>query len=433
MKILILGSGGREHAFGALLAKSGKHELFFAPGNGGTAQLGSNVALDILSFDKIADFALSHHIDWVLPCSEDPLVAGIVDYFANHPNQQISKISVIGPDQYASTLEGSKDFAKSFMMRHQIPTAAYQSFSAENIEKGFQFLETLNPPYVLKADGLAAGKGVLIIEDIQEAKNELSAMLLNKKFGGASQTVVIEEFLKGIEISVFVVSDGDSWQFLGSAKDYKRIGEGDTGLNTGGMGAVSPVPFANDLFMEKVKSQIVEPTLNGLKKEGHPFVGFLFLGLMNDHGNPSVIEFNVRMGDPETETLFTRLKTPLDEILLAMKNKKLSDTIISVDERTAVTVFLVSGGYPGNIEKGKSIALTTPPMHTYCYHAGTALKDGQLVTSGGRVLAVTSLDANIQNAAKKSFEFADKIHFEGKYFRRDIGNDLMEWKENEQQ
>lgn len=427
MNILILGSGGREHAFGQLL-KTKDHQLYFAPGNGGTSALGTNLPLDALDFNGIAEAALLHQIDMILPCSEDPLVAGITDYFESH--RSLSHISLIGPDKYSSALEGSKDFAKSFMKKYGIPTANYETFSKESIEQGKKFIRSLAPPYVLKADGLAAGKGVLILNNSEEACQELENML-NGKFGNASNKVVVEEFLKGIEISVFAVSDGESWKFLGSAKDYKRIGEGDKGLNTGGMGAVSPVPFADEAFLEKVRVQIAEPTFSALKNEGHPFVGFLFMGLMNCDGSPKVIEYNVRMGDPETETLFSRLETPLDTILVSMSKKELHLIEIKMNKKTAVTIFTVSGGYPESYEKGKKITLPVVPEDARLFHAGTSANNNQYFTSGGRVIAATCLGNSIEEASLKSIQLAEAIKFEGKFFRRDIGNDLIKETSNE--
>lgn len=422
MNILLLGSGGREHAFAWKLSQSPKlGKLYIAPGNAGTAQHGENVDLNPQDFEAVLAFCNLHQIDLVLPGNEDPLVAGITDFIRNKSN---GSIAVAGPDQYASQLEGSKDFSKQFMMKNGVPTAAYQSFTAENLEEGKVFLATLQPPYVLKADGLAAGKGVIITSDLAEARAILDEMIAGAKFGKASSTVVIEEFLHGIEISCFAVSDGETWRMLASAKDYKRIGEGDTGPNTGGMGAISPVPFADDEFMQKVANRIAIPTFEGLKKEGHPYKGFLFMGLMNCNGEPIVIEYNVRMGDPETEAIFPRLKTDMVDFVNAIARGGLNEVPVELDERTAATVFLVSAGYPGDIEKGKVMDIPPPGAQSFFFHAGTKLQDGKVVTNGGRVLAITSLSKSIGLAAEISLVAAETVKYEGKNYRKDIGRDL---------
>lgn len=422
MNILLLGSGGREHAFAWKLSQSPElGKLYIAPGNAGTALHGENVALNPLDFDAVLSFALSHHIDLILPGNEDPLVAGIADFIREKTG---GSIAVAGPDRYAAALEGSKDFSKQFMMRHGIPTAAYQSFNNSNLEAGKAFLATLQPPYVLKADGLAAGKGVIITSDLEEARAVLDDMIAGGRFGNASSTVVIEEFLHGIEISCFAVSDGQSWKMLASAKDYKRIGEGDTGPNTGGMGAISPVPFADETFMQKVADRIATPTFEGLKKEGHPFRGFLFMGLMNCGGEPKVIEYNVRMGDPETEAIFPRLRTDMLQLVNAIARGGLDGVPVELDPRTAATVFLVSAGYPGDIEKGKPMNIPQPGAQSYFFHAGTRNDNGTVVTNGGRVLAITSLSHSISLAAEISLVAAETVKYEGKYYRKDIGRDL---------
>jgi phosphoribosylamine--glycine ligase len=424
MNILLLGSGGREHALAWKIAGS-KHcdRLYIAPGNPGTAACGRNVPLSVTDFPAIAKFCTEQAVEMVIVGPEEPLVKGIVDYFRADPSLQA--IRMIGPGATGARLEGSKDFAKAFMQRNGVPTAAYASFSKGECEQGCAFLETLQPPYVLKADGLAAGKGVVILEDLSAAKEELREMLDHAKFGAASSTVVIEEFLKGIELSVFVLTDGDSYRILPEAKDYKRIGEGDTGLNTGGMGAVSPVPFADAAFMRRVEEEVVRPTVNGLKKEDIDYKGWIFIGLMNVSGTPKVIEYNVRMGDPETEVVIPRIQSDLVELLSAVGDGTLSSAPLAIDPHTAVTVMLVSGGYPGEYEKSKKIDGLTDGGESLVFHAGTRTDaDGVLETSGGRVLAVTSFGNSVQEAASKSYATLRSIRFDGMYFRKDIGNDL---------
>lgn len=421
MKILLLGSGGRESALAWKMSQSPLCEqLFIAPGNGGTSQYGTNVAMSPLDFAAIEQFVTDNDIDLIVPGNEDPLVAGIYDHFAD------KDVLVAGPSKAGAELEGSKDFAKRFMARHSIPTAAYQSFTAETVEQGCEFLATLKAPYVLKADGLAAGKGVLIIDDLTEAQQALREML-GGMFGKSSATVVIEEFLSGIECSVFVLTDGNGgYRILPVAKDYKRIGEGDKGLNTGGMGAVSPVPFADAEFMAKVEERIVRPTVEGLSKDGIVYRGFIFLGLINVGGEPMVIEYNVRMGDPETEVVMARLQADLVELLAAVGRGQLGDLAVNEDPRTAVTVMAVSGGYPGAYENGKLISGNLQPEGSIVYHAGTKIDaDGNLVTAGGRVLTVTSLGNDIEQARNLSYKALENINFDGKYSRRDIGLDLV--------
>lgn len=424
MTILLLGSGGREHALAWKMLQSPKcSQLFVAPGNAGTASIATNISINPNDFAAVKTLVLQEKIDMVVVGPEDPLVLGIYDFFKK--DSEISHIPVIGPSAVGAQLEGSKEFAKEFLVKHKIPTAAYDSFTAATVEKGCGFLETLQPPYVLKADGLAAGKGVLIISDLEEAKAELRNMLVHAKFGSASAKVVIEEFLDGIELSCFVLTDGKNYKILPTAKDYKRIGEGDTGLNTGGMGAVSPVPFADAVLLEKIETRIVKPTVEGLQKDGIEYKGFVFIGLIIVKGEPIVIEYNVRMGDPETEVVIPRIKSDLVELFQAVADGKLSEVSLDIDERSATTVMLVSGGYPENYGKGFEIYGLGTFEDSLVFHAGTKLENGKVVTNGGRVLAITSYGDDFQQAIKKSYQNIDRLHFDKIYFRKDIGRDLL--------
>jgi phosphoribosylamine--glycine ligase len=423
MNVLILGSGGREHAFAWKIAKSSScNKLFIAPGNAGTAEMGTNINIEVNDFESIKEFVLTENIELVLVGPEDPLVNGIYNFFKE--DKQLMNISLIGPSKEGAQLEGSKQFAKEFMFRHNIPTAKYQAFTKDNLAEGYTFLESLEAPYVLKADGLAAGKGVLILNDLQEAKDELKAMVADAKFGTASSTVVIEEFLDGIELSVFVLTDGDSYKILPSAKDYKRIGEGNTGLNTGGMGAISPVPFADRFYIEKVEREIIKPTVEGLKKDNIEYKGFIFIGLINVKGEPKVIEYNVRMGDPETEVVIPRIKSDLLNLLKGIGDGTFSEKDLEIREEVATTIMLVSGGYPEAYEKGKQITGIEKVSDSIVFHAGTKQEGEVVKTNGGRVIALTSFGENMNDSLKKSFDSAEKIAFEGKYFRKDIGFDL---------
>lgn len=424
MNILVLGSGGREHAFAHQLARSEKcSRIFVAPGNAGTGTIATNVSLKVNDFDAVKELVLEEKIEMVVVGPEDPLVQGITDFFARDPH--LREVMVIGPSQKGAQLEGSKEVAKEFMLRHGIPTAAYKSFTAERLEEGKAFLQELKPPYVLKADGLAGGKGVLILQDLKEAQDELENMLKNEKFGQAGSTVVIEEFLDGIELSVFVLTDGKHYAVLPTAKDYKRIGEGDQGLNTGGMGAVSPVPFADDELMEKITNRIIIPTVEGLHQDEINYKGFLFLGLMMVGEDPYVIEYNVRMGDPETEVVLPRIEADLVETLQKTWEGKLNEVDLRVDPRTAATVVLVSGGYPEAYEKGKPISGLENVKNALVFHAGTRTENGKVLTNGGRVLAITAFGEDYQEAINKSYQNASKVHFDKIYYRKDIGFDLF--------
>ena len=423
MNILILGSGGREHAFAWKLSQSKKlGKLYIAPGNAGTSSVGTNVAISVTDFEGIKKFVLENAINMVVVGPEDPLVKGIYDFF--QADVQLKSIAVIGPQKAGAELEGSKDFSKKFMIRHGIPTARYETFTKDTLSEGLKFLETLEPPYVLKADGLAAGKGVVIPTTLEDAKKELTEMLANAKFGAASAKVVIEEFLKGIELSVFVLTDGNSYKILPAAKDYKRIGEGDKGLNTGGMGAISPVPFADEAFIKKVEDKVIIPTINGLKKEGIVYKGFIFIGLMNDNGDPKVIEYNVRMGDPETESVIPRIKSDLLDLFEGVANGNLNEKTFEVDSRFATTVMMVAGGYPEDYAKGDVMTGFELIEGSIAFHAGTKQEGSNVVTNGGRVIAITSFGNTMEEALKKSFENAERIHYKGKYYRKDIGKDL---------
>ncbi|WP_410006560.1 phosphoribosylamine--glycine ligase [Aequorivita nionensis] len=423
MNILILGSGGREHTFAYKISQTNRCEkLFVAPGNAGTASIAKNVNIKVTDFEAVKKCVVENNIEMVIVGPEDPLVQGIADYFAE--TLELKNVMLIGPSKRGALLEGSKQRAKEFMMQHNIPTAAYESFTAESLEAGKAFLEKLNPPYVLKADGLAAGKGVLILKDLNEAKQELENMLAHSKFGEASSKVVIEEFLDGIELSVFVLTDGKNYKILPTAKDYKRIGEGDTGLNTGGMGAISPVPFADEVLMKKIEDRIVKPTVNGLSKENIDYKGFVFIGLIKVNNEPYVIEYNVRMGDPETEVVLPRIKTDLIALFEATYNQNLNNINIEIDERAAATVMLVSGGYPEDYEKGKEISGLENVEGSIVFHAGTKSENGKILSNGGRVMAVTSLDDDFRKALKKSYQNIEKLNFDRMQYRSDIGFDL---------
>ena len=425
MRMLIIGSGGREHAFGWKIKQSTKIEkLFFAPGNAGTSQLGENIPIGVSDFEGIKKAVLSEKIDLVLVGPEVPLVEGLHDFFLS--DNQLKSVPVVGPTKAGAMLEGSKDFAKEFMMKYNIPTARYETFSVGEVEKAKTFMKTLQPPYVLKADGLAAGKGVLILDSFDEAVAELKEML-DGKFGSASQKVVIEEFLSGIELSVFAITDGKSYKILPEAKDYKRIGEGDTGLNTGGMGAVSPVPFADAEFMSKVEERIIKPTIFGLQQEKMNYKGFVFFGLISCNGEPFTIEYNVRMGDPETEAVMLRIKSDFVDLLEGVANNNLGEKTLETDSRSAATVMMVSGGYPGDYEKNKIITGTEKVDNSIVFHAGTTLKDGNVVSAGGRVLSISSYGNSFPEALEQSYQNAAKINFEGSYYRKDLGSDLKKY------
>ncbi len=422
MNVLLIGSGGREHALAWKIAQSNKlSRLFIAPGNAGTAESGENVEIDVNDFEKIAEFVIANHIDMLVVGPEDPLVNGIQNYFSE--NKELSKVAVIGPGKEGAMLEGSKEFAKQFMFRHQIPTAGYKSVDLEHLDEGINFLRQLPPPYVLKADGLAAGKGVLILDDLQKAESELKAML-EGKFGDASKTVVIEEHLSGIELSAFVLTDGKSYKIFPEAKDYKRIGEGDSGLNTGGMGAVSPVPFANVEFMNKVEERVIKPTVSGLKMDGIPYCGFIFFGLMNCNGDPYVIEYNVRMGDPESEVVIPRISSDILELFEGAANQTLHTKDLEIIPESVTTVMLVSGGYPGPYEKGKLIENLDKTSNCMIFHAGTKISENDILTNGGRVISISAYGSDFKEALEICYFNAGIIDFEKKYYRGDIGFDL---------
>ena len=426
MNVLILGSGGREHAMGWKISQSPKlTKLFIAPGNAGTKAIAENLNIGVNDFEAIKKAVIDNQIGIVIVGPEDPLVNGIVDFFLN--DSHIKHIPVIGPQAEAAQLEGSKEYSKRFMQRNNVPTAGYESFTKDTLEEGYKYLETTTAPYVLKADGLAAGKGVVILTNLEEAKLELKAMLADAKFGEASSKVVIEEFMDGIELSVFVITDGDDYVILPEAKDYKQIGEGNTGLNTGGMGAISPVPFADEAFMKRVEEEVVKPTIDGFKKEKLPYKGFVFIGLMNKNGVPRVVEYNVRMGDPETEVVLPRLKTDLLEIMQAVGENKLSEIKVEFEEKTAATVIMVSGGYPESYEKGKEITGLDKTSGSIIFHAGTKEEEGKVVSNGGRVIAVTSYGTDLNEALKQSYKNIDLINFDKKNFRSDLGFDLQEY------
>lgn len=425
MNVLVLGSGGREHAISWKLSQSSVLDrLYIAPGNAGTKDIGINLNIKPNDFEAIKEVVLERRIEMVVVGPEDPLVEGIVDFFEN--DEALKNVAIIGPNKHAAQLEGSKDFAKAFMARHNVPTAKYKTFTSENIDEADAFLDKLKPPYVLKADGLAAGKGVLILDSLQEAKSEIRSMITNKKFGDAGNTVVIEEFLDGIELSCFIVTDGESYKILPEAKDYKRIGEGDTGLNTGGMGAVSPVPFATEQFLDKVKNQVIIPVVKGLKKDEIEYKGFLFIGLMAVKGDPYVIEFNVRLGDPETEVILPRLRSDLLDLMEGVATNTLSERDVDIDPRSAATVMMVSGGYPESYEKGKEIkGLQNFQEGAIIFHSGTQSDGPKTITSGGRVLCATAYGKDLERAIKKSYESLDKISFDKAYYRKDIGKDVL--------
>ncbi len=426
MNVLILGSGGREHAMGWKISQSSKlTKLFIAPGNAGTKEIGENLNIGVNDFEAIKKAVLDHQIEIVIVGPEDPLVNGIVDFFLN--DSEVKHIPVIGPQAEAAQLEGSKEYSKRFMQRNNVPTAGYESFTKDTLEEGYKYLETSTAPYVLKADGLAAGKGVVILTDLVEAKLELKAMLADAKFGDASSKVVIEEFMDGIELSVFVITDGENYVILPEAKDYKQIGEGNTGLNTGGMGAISPVPFADAAFMKRVEEEVVKPTINGFKKENLPYKGFVFIGLMNKDGVPRVVEYNVRMGDPETEVVLPRLKTDFLEIMQAVGANTLGEIEVEFEEKTAATVIMVSGGYPEAYEKGKEITGLDQTSGSIIFHAGTKEEGGKVVSNGGRVIAVTSYGTDLNEALKQSYKNIDLINYDKKNFRSDLGFDLQEY------